>query len=79
MIGLVIGVILVNVVPGHEKDTYDGLMKIKGIKDAYHVFGEFDFVVITNVDGLSTLNKLVDTVREIKTVTTTHTIVGAEL
>jgi uncharacterized protein with GYD domain len=76
---LVIGVTLVNVVPGQEKAAYNGLLKIKGIKDVYHVFGEFDFVVISNVDGLSALNKLVDTIRENENVTSTQTIVGAEL
>ncbi|MBU3967734.1 MAG: Lrp/AsnC ligand binding domain-containing protein [Euryarchaeota archaeon] len=76
---MVIGVTLVNVVPGQEKVAYNGLLKIKGIKDIYHVFGEFDFVVISNVDGLSALNKLVDTIRENENVTSTQTIVGAEL
>jgi len=79
VIKLVIGVTLVNVVPGQEKAAYNELVKIKGIKDVYHVFGEYDFVVISNVDGLSALNKLVDTIREIESVTATQTIVGAEL
>jgi uncharacterized protein with GYD domain len=76
---LVIGVTLVNVVPGQEKAAYNELLNIKGIKDVYHVFGQFDFVVISNVDGLSALNKLVDTIRESGNVTKTQTIVGAEL
>jgi len=76
---LVIGVTLVNVVPGQEKAAYNELLKIKGIQDVYHVFGEFDFVIISNVEGLSALNKLVDTIRESDNVTATHTIVGAEL
>ncbi len=76
---MVIGVTLVNVVPGQEKADYNELLKIKGIKDIYHVFGEFDFVVISNVEGLSALNKLVDTIRESENVTATQTIVGAEL
>ncbi len=79
MIKLVIGVTLVNVVPGQEKVSYNELVKIKGIKDVYHVFGEYDFVVISNVEGLSALNKLVDTIRESENVTATQTIVGAEL
>lgn len=79
VIKLVIGVTLVNVVPGQEKAAYNELLEIKGIKDVYHVFGEYDFVVISNVDGLSALNKLVDTIREIESVTATQTIVGAEL
>lgn len=76
---MVIGVTLVNVVPGQEKAAYNELLNIKGIKDVYHVFGQFDFVVISNVDGLSALNKLVDTIRESGNVTKTQTIVGAEL
>jgi len=69
----------VNVVPGQEKAAYNELLNVKGIKDVYHVFGEFDFVVISNVEGLSALNKLVDTIRESEYVTSTQTIVGAEL
>jgi len=76
---LVIGVTLVNVVPGQEKTAYNELVNIKGIKDVYHVFGEYDFVVISQVEGLSALNKLVDTIRESENVTSTQTIVGAEL
>jgi len=76
---MVVGVTLVNVVPGQEKEAYKELTNIKGIKDVYHVFGEYDFVVISEVEGLSTLNRLVDTIRESKNVTATHTIVGAEL
>ena len=76
---MVIGVTLVNVVPGKEKTAYDELRAINGIKEMYHVFGEFDFVVICEVDGLTTLNTLVDTIRESEHVTSTQTIVGAEL
>ncbi len=76
---MVIGVTLVNVVPGQEKAAYNELVKVKGIKDVYHVFGEYDFVVISNVEGLSSLNKLVDTIRESEYITATQTIVGAEL
>lgn len=70
---------MVNVVPGQEKAAYNELQKVEGIKDMYHVFGEFDFVVISEVEGLSTLNNLVDTIRESDNVTATQTVVGAEL
>jgi len=70
---------MMNVVPGEEKSVYNELMKIEDIKDVFHVFGEYDFVVIMEVEGLSTLNKLVDRIREINGVTSTKTIVGAEL
>ncbi|KAF5409847.1 MAG: hypothetical protein C5S43_05930 [Candidatus Methanocomedens sp.] len=76
---MVIGVIMVNVVPGQEKAAYSEIQKIEGIKDIYHVFGKYDFVVISEVEGLSTLNNLVDTIRESENVTATQTVVGAEL
>ncbi len=70
---------MVNVVPGQEKAAYNEIQKIEGIKDMYHVFGKYDFVVISEVEGLSTLNNLVDTIRESENVTATQTVVGAEL
>jgi DNA-binding Lrp family transcriptional regulator len=76
---MVIGVTMVKVVPGQEKAVYSSLQSIDGIKDVYHVFGEFDFVVIIEVEGLSMLNRLVDVIREIDNVTATQTVVGAEL
>jgi len=70
---------MVKVVPGQERSVYNALREIEGIKDVYHVFGEYDFVVVLEVEGLSVLNRLVDTIREIHNVTATQTVVGAEL
>ncbi|MDD3565211.1 MAG: Lrp/AsnC ligand binding domain-containing protein, partial [Methanothrix sp.] len=68
---MVIGVTMVKVVPGQERSVYNALREIEGIKDVYHVFGEYDFVVDLEVEGLSVLNRLVDTIREIHNVTAT--------
>jgi len=76
---MVIGVTMVKVVPGQERTVYNALREIEGIKDVYHVFGEYDFVVVLEVERLSVLNRLVDTIREIHNVTATQTVVGAEL
>ena len=76
---MVIGVTMINVLPGEEKKVYKELSNIKGIKEVIHVFGEYDFVSILDVDGLSVLNRTVDIIREIKGVTFTQTIVGAEM
>jgi DNA-binding Lrp family transcriptional regulator len=76
---MVIGVTMVNVVPGQERPVYDKLVRIEGIRDVFHVFGEYDFVVIIEVEGLSALNRIVDEIREIEGVLSTQTIVGAEL
>lgn len=76
---MVIGVTMINVLPGYEKAAYRELRNIEGIKDVYHVFGQYDFVVIIEVEDLSILNAVVDRIRESETVTTTQTIIGAEL
>jgi DNA-binding Lrp family transcriptional regulator len=76
---MVIGVTMINVLPGYEKAAYRELRNIEGIKDVYHVFGEYDFVIIIDVEDLTVLNDVVDRIRESETVTATKTIIGAEL
>lgn len=76
---MVIGVTMINVLPGYEKAAYRELKNIEGIKDVYHVFGEYDFVIIIDVEDLTVLNDVVDKIRESENVKATKTIVGAEL
>jgi DNA-binding Lrp family transcriptional regulator len=76
---MVIGVTMINVVPGEERTVYNHLTKIAGVREVFHVFGEYDFIAIIDVRGLTEINKAVDTIREIEAVTTTKTIIGAEL
>jgi len=76
---MVIGVTMVNVAPGKEKEVYLEIKKKKDVREVYHVFGEFDFVVIIDTQTLSELNKLVDEIRSIEGVTKTQTVVGAEI
>jgi Transcriptional regulators len=76
---MVIGVTMLNVLPGSEKTAYTELKSFAGVKDVYHVFGEFDFVVIVELETLRELNDVVDKIRENPKVTSTQTIVGAEL
>lgn len=76
---MVIGVTMVNVTPGKEKHVYNAIKELKNVRDVYHVFGEFDFVVIIEAQSLSDLNKTVDSIRKIEGVTKTQTVVGAEI
>jgi DNA-binding Lrp family transcriptional regulator len=76
---MVVGVTLVNVVAGQERRVFEKLGEIPGIRGLHHVFGEYDFLVIIEVDGLPLLSKTVDVIRDVPGVTTTHTVVGAEL
>ena len=70
---------MIIVLPGYEKAAYRELKNIEGIKDVYHVFGEYDFVVIIDVEDLYTLNDVVDVIRQSEIVKATKTIIGAEL
>ncbi len=76
---MVIGVTMVNVSPGKEKDVYMAIKDMKNVREIYHVFGEFDFVVIIQANSLSELNSTVDEIRGIEGVTRTQTVVGAEI
>jgi len=70
---------MVNVSPGNEKKVYNEIKGMKNIRDLYHVFGEFDFVIIIQADSLSDLNRTVDTIRDLEGITKTQTVVGAEI
>jgi len=70
---------MIKVIPGEEKAVYNELKKITGIRDVFHVFGEYDFITIIDVGSLSEINKTVDAIRENEMVTSTQTIIGAEL
>jgi DNA-binding Lrp family transcriptional regulator len=76
---MVIGVTMITVIPGEERAVYNNIIQIPGIREVIHVFGEYDFIAIIDVESLSEVNKAVDTIRENEMVTSTKTIIGAEL
>ncbi len=76
---MVIGFTMVNVVRGTEYEVWQELVKISGVAKVVHVFGEFDYIVIIEVNELSELNHAVDEIRLIHGITTTHTFVEHQL
>ncbi|NYT01384.1 MAG: Lrp/AsnC family transcriptional regulator [Methanosarcinales archaeon] len=70
---------MLNVEPGAEKAVYDALSNLKGVREVVPVYGEHDFIAITDVEGISDLNMVVLNIREIAGVTFTQTILGMEL
>ncbi len=75
---MVVGVCMINVELGKETAIRKELVKLGGIRELLHLFGEYDFIAIIETDGLKALNDLVDGIREIKGITATKTIIGAE-
>jgi DNA-binding Lrp family transcriptional regulator len=76
---MVTGFTMVNVVRGAEQEVWQELVQIRGVRRVVHVFGEFDYIVIIEVNELSELNHAVDEIRLIQGVTTTHTFVEHQL
>lgn len=70
---------MITVIPGEEHAVDNALKLIPGIREVFHVFGEYDFIAVIDVGSLSEINKTVDTIRENELVTSTKTIIGAEL
>jgi len=76
---MVTGFALVNVVRGAEYEVWQALIEISGVARVVHVFGEFDYIVIVEVNELSELNRAVDDIRLIQGVITTRTFVEHQL
>jgi uncharacterized protein with GYD domain len=70
---------MINVVSGAEYEVWQELAKISGVTRVVHVFGEFDYVVIIEVNEISELNQAVDDIRLIQGVTSTRTFVEHRL
>jgi uncharacterized protein with GYD domain len=71
---MVIGITMLKVMPGHERSVYHNLKSRDDIKDIYHVFGEYDFFVIMQADGISRINKIVENIRDLYDVTTADNV-----
>jgi DNA-binding Lrp family transcriptional regulator len=76
---MVIGFTMMNVNKGAEYEVWQKLVKISGVTRAVHVFGEFDYIAIVEVNDLSELNQTVDAIKLIQGVTTTRTFVEHQL
>ncbi|MCS4541976.1 MAG: Lrp/AsnC ligand binding domain-containing protein [Euryarchaeota archaeon] len=76
---MVVGATLINVAPGKERPVYQVLKTIRNIREILHLFGEYDFLTIIEAEGLKALNDIVDQIRNIPGVTSTKTMLAAEL
>ena len=71
---MVIGVAMIKVAPGKERSAYYAIRGIEGVLDIYHIFGEFDFFLVLQAEGLKKLNQLVGKIQEISDVMAARTI-----
>ena len=78
--GLVTAFILVKVGTSEQlnaaKAAKESMLKVKGVKNVYGVFGRYDFVVHVEVSGLEELSRIVlDNIRAIPAVLSTESLV----
>ena len=75
---MVIGITMLKVVPGQEKACYDALRHAAGIKEIYHLFGEFDFFLILDAMDKKELIHLLDDIRDKKYVLDTWSLLVSD-
>jgi DNA-binding Lrp family transcriptional regulator len=71
---MVLGVAMIKVAPERERPVYHAIKCNDEVLDIYHIFGEFDFFVILQAEGLGKLNMLIQEIQEIDDVTEVRTI-----
>jgi DNA-binding Lrp family transcriptional regulator len=70
-----IGFVLIRTELGQEREVYDKLLKVKGIKEIHPLFGEYDFIAKVNAKDFNALGRLiVNKIRTVKGVTDTKTL-----
>lgn len=59
---MVVGVAMADVALGEERYVYETLLGLSEVREAYHTFGKYDFLIIIEVDGIHALSSSVDTI-----------------
>ncbi len=60
---MVIGITMIKIVPDHEKASYDALRETRGVREIYHLFGEFDFFLVLEAQDRTGLSQLLKEIR----------------
>lgn len=71
-----IAFVLATIRTGHEYDVVDEAKKISGVKEVLITYGIWDAVIRIEVDTLSELDRIVTSIRGIRGVEHTVTLVG---
>jgi hypothetical protein len=60
---MVFGMTMIKVKPGRENAAYQALQTIRGLKELYTIFGEFNFFLIANAYGRRDLDRILEEIR----------------
>ena len=75
---MIIGITMIKIVPDHEKAGYDALREIEGVKEIYHLFGEFDLFLILEALDRAKLDQLLEEIRIQRCVLDTWSLLVSE-
>jgi len=79
MVGMAVGYVLLNVVPGVEHDVYLKLRDLYNVADVTVLFGDYDLIVKLIADDLASIaTAVVETIRQIPGILDSKTLAGAE-
>lgn len=59
-----IGFTMIKVRPGYEKSAYWDLQRRPEVKDVFCLFGEYNFFLIMQVEGISRFNQILKEIEE---------------
>jgi DNA-binding Lrp family transcriptional regulator len=68
--------ILVNTEPGKPWEVAEATLKIKGVKMAHAVTGQFDVVAYAEFTKIDDLGKLIEELQQVKGVRRTQTVIA---
>lgn len=66
---MVVGFTMINVLQGHEDEAYLALTNTKGVKDVFHILGEYHLFVIMHAENEMLLYRLIDSIKKMTGVT----------
>ena len=70
---------LVNVIPGKDRDIRDSLRGIKGVVYADVITGQFDLAVVLEAEDINEIfNRILKKIRKLKGITRTETFIAVE-
>ena len=75
---MIIGITMIKIVPDHEKAGYNALREIEGVKEIYHLFGEFDLFLILEALDRAKLDQLLEEIRIQRCVLDTWSLLVSE-
>lgn len=70
--------LLINIRPGKESNLAADLLKLKEVKEASIVYGEYDLIVRVEVKGMNELQQLVMDIRKRPDVERTSTMIAVQ-